>query len=146
MAADLIRVTGTGRLTRDPYVNDKGTFLGIRLAYTTRSLEDGEWGDKSNFIDVNLIGQRAGTLEKYLHKGDRIGYDGKLEIEERDEGERARIIADDIFLLEPRKDDDGGSRKSSGSKRSTSSSRSTGRSTSRRSRDDEDDEGGEDWD
>ena len=115
MASDLDSINLTGRLTRDAELRHTpaGTaVLKIRLAWTTRHKAGDEWGDKSNFIDVTLWGERGAALEQYLGKGDRIAVSGRLEYREWDskDGSGKRhdyeVVADNIVLLGGRSRDE----------------------------------------
>jgi single-strand DNA-binding protein len=122
MATDIMTVTGVCRLTNDPYMNDAGNFLSLRVAYNTRTNEGGEWGEKGNFINAVMFGDRCAKLEPYLKKGGRIGITGRLEMNtytDRDDNERTetRIAIQDVQLLDGPREDGGGS--SSGNKRSS---------------------------
>jgi single-strand DNA-binding protein len=113
MAKDLNRVTLTCRLTRDPELRHtpSGTAVAkLRVAFTTRAKDEGgEWGEKSNFIDVTVFGQQGETAATYLEKGRRIGVDGRLEFDEwegQDGTKRSKheIIADTVAFLDSRGD------------------------------------------
>ena len=108
MASDLNRVTLVGRLTRDPEIRTTagGTDVAnIRLAFTSRQRTDGEWQDKSNYVDVVVFGAQASSAGQYLSKGRKIGVDGRLswrEWQQQDGTKRQSIevIADSIFYLD----------------------------------------------
>lgn len=109
MPADLNRVTLVGRLTRDPELRHTAAgdpVATLRLAFTSRAKEpDGEWGDRSNYIDITLFGARAEVAERHLAKGRRVGVDGRLSWSEWDGADGARrqaieVVAGDIFFLD----------------------------------------------
>jgi single-strand DNA-binding protein len=103
-----------GNLTRDPEVKQTkgGTELAsLRVAFNTRAPGgDGEWGDKSNFIDVTVFGRQVPSIEQYLEKGKKVGITGRLdwrEWEDKDGNKRQaiQIIATDVQFLSPRDGD-----------------------------------------
>jgi single-strand DNA-binding protein len=121
MAADLNRVTLIGRLTRDPELRHTGggdPICNMRIAVSSRARdESGEWGDKPNFFDVTVFGRQAQASVDYLAKGKRVGIDGRLswrEWQAQDGSKRqsVEIIANDVFFLTPRGEDEGGGSRS----------------------------------
>lgn len=111
------RVVITGNLGADPELRktQSGTgVLSLRLAVNDRrkNPQTGEWGDAVNWVGVTMFGTRAESVANYLHKGSKIGVDGKLRYSEweRDGQKRStlEVVADDIELLSPRQDAQGG--------------------------------------
>lgn len=110
MAADLNSVTLVGRLAQDPDLRSTAggmTILKLRLAWSTRAKDpSGQWGEKSNYIDVTCFGDRYERLAQYLEKGRRVGVTGRLEMDEweRDGQRRSSInvIASDLQFLDSR--------------------------------------------
>lgn len=106
MAADLNDVSLTGRLTRDVEVREAGEFkvLNMRLASSVRAkLEDGTWGDKSNYFNVVRFTKTDGVVQ-YLTKGRQVAVSGSLQQREyvdRDGNKResVEVIADNLMLL-----------------------------------------------
>ena len=71
----------TGNLTRDPELRStsSGTHvLQFSIAVNDRVKDGGEWKDRPNYIDCTMFGTRAESLSKFLHKGSKIGVQGKL--------------------------------------------------------------------
>lgn len=106
MAADLNQVALVGRLTRPAQLRRTAVgdaILSLRLAFSTRTRRaDGEWGDRSNYIDVTIFGREG--LADYLDKGAQVGVSGRLNWREwkNAEGERRQnveIVASDVQLL-----------------------------------------------
>lgn len=101
------RIVLTGGLTRDPELRrtHSGTAVAtIRLAFTTQQRVDGEWQERSNYIDVELFGAQAESAAQHLGRGRQVAVDGRLEWREyqgRDEVRRQvhRIIADNLQYL-----------------------------------------------
>ena len=111
MPADLNRVTLVGRLTRDPELRHTASgdpVCSIRLAFSSRSRDEtGNWGDKSNYVDITVFGRQAETASTYLTKGRRVGIDGRLSWREwqAQDGTRRQsieVIAQDLFFLDSR--------------------------------------------
>ncbi len=109
MPADLNRATLVGRLTRDPDLRHTATgdpVTTLRLAFSSRAKDAaGEWGERSNYIDITLFGTLAEVAARHLVKGRRVGVDGRLswhEWEAADGGRRqaVEVVAGDIFFLD----------------------------------------------
>jgi single-strand DNA-binding protein len=80
---NLNRVTLTGNLTADPDLRmlPTGTKLcQLRLASSTRRKnQDGQWEDRPNYFNVTVWGTQGENVARYLHKGNPLGLDGRLE-------------------------------------------------------------------
>lgn len=119
MASDLVRLTLTCRLTKDPELRSTPSGMSVcsmRVAYTTRRKDNaGNWGDKSNYLDVTVWGNSADRCAQYLNKGRRIAVDGRLEWREWEaqdgSGKRQayECVADSVIFLDYKEDSDGGS-------------------------------------
>jgi single-strand DNA-binding protein len=106
------RVILTGNLTRDPEIRRTQTgmaimSLGIAVNDRRKNNQTGEWEDYANFIDCTMFGTRAEAVSNYLHKGSKVGIDGKLRYstwENKDGQKRSKleVIVDDLELLSPR--------------------------------------------
>ena len=77
------KVILVGNLGQDPelkFANSGNGILQIRMATKERvKLEDGSYGDGSEWHNVVMFGKRAESLGKILRKGDRIAVDGSLQ-------------------------------------------------------------------
>jgi single-strand DNA-binding protein len=101
------RIVLTGGLTRDPELRETpaGTSVTtLRLAFTTLRKVDGEWQERSNYVDVELWGLHAENAVAYLAKGRQIAVDGRLEWSEYEAagGTRIqvhRVVADSVQYL-----------------------------------------------
>ncbi len=122
MPADLNRVNLVGRLTRDPELRQLPSgdpVCNMRLAVSSRARqEDGSWGDRSNYFDVTVFGRQADTVSQYMAKGRRIGIDGRLswrewQAQDGTKRQSVEIIANDVFFLDSRRDNEGGFTQSS---------------------------------
>jgi single-strand DNA-binding protein len=108
----------TCRLTKDPEVRSTPSgqsICSLRVAYSTRRKDQsGNWGDKSNYLDVTVFGNQGERVAQYLSKGKRIGVDGRLEWREwqTDSGEKRQayeVVADSVVFLDSKGDSgDGG--------------------------------------
>ena len=106
------RAIVTGNLGADPEVRrtqSGTTVLNMRLAVNDRRKNQmtGEWEDYCNWIGVAVFGKRAEALSNMLHKGSKVGVEGKLrwsQWEDRSGGKRSKIelIADEVELLTPK--------------------------------------------
>ncbi len=118
MAANINRVTLTGRLTRDPELRNLPSGMSVcsmRLAFSTRKKDpsSGEWGEKSNFIDVTVWGRQGELASQYLAKGRAVALDGRLEWREwQDQQGNNRqtieVVADNLEFLGSPQDAQGG--------------------------------------
>ena len=111
------RVILTGNLTRDPEIRRTQSgmaimSLGIAVNDRRKNSQTGEWEDYANFIDCTMFGTRAESVSNFLHKGSKVGIDGKLRYStwERDGQKRSKIevVVDDLELLTPRNGSQGG--------------------------------------
>ena len=111
------RVILTGNLTRDPEIRRTQSgmaimSIGIAVNDRRKNGQTGEWEDYANFIDCTMFGTRAEAVSNYLHKGSKVGIDGKLRYStwERDGQKRSKldVIIDDLELLTPRNSQGGG--------------------------------------
>jgi len=70
------RLTLTGRLTADPelrYSTEGTAFCSMRIAV------NGVGDDEAMFLDTTTFGKEAEACSQHLHKGRRIGFDGRLQ-------------------------------------------------------------------
>lgn len=117
MPFSINRVVIVGRLTRDPELRatPSGTSVcSLRIACNSRRRDsDGEYVEKPNYFDVSVFGAAAESVGNYMHRGRRIGVDGRLEWREWETTEQEKrqgvsIVADTVqFLDSPRGEDDG---------------------------------------
>lgn len=104
-----------GNLTRDPELrttNSGYSILQLGLAVNDRvkNKQSGEYEDRANFFDANVLGRRAESLAPYLHKGDKVAIEGKLHYSswEKDGQKRSKVdvTVDEIEFMSRR--DNGG--------------------------------------
>ena len=117
-ASNINRVVLTGRLTRDPELRTLPSGMSVcslRVAFSTRKKDPqtGDWGEKSNFVDVTVWGRQGENVAQYMQKGRQIALDGRLEWREWDDqnGQKRQtieIIADNVEFIGGRDDAQGG--------------------------------------
>ena len=69
-----------GRLTRDPeikYTNNGASIARFSIAVDRRFAKEGE--PTADFINCVAFGKTAEFIEKYFHKGNRIGLGGRIQ-------------------------------------------------------------------
>lgn len=107
------RVVLVGRLTREPELRalPSGTSVcALRIACnTSRRDAEGELREKPNFFDVDVYGAAAESVTNYMHRGSRVGVDGRLEWREWEAADQQKrqavsIVADTVQFLDSRGD------------------------------------------
>ena len=82
MASSLNKVQLIGNLGRDPeirYTNDNKAIANLTVATTESwNSKDGGRQDKTEWHRVVVFGKLAEVIEKYLKKGDKVYFEGKL--------------------------------------------------------------------
>jgi single-strand DNA-binding protein len=75
----------------------------LRVGFTTVHLAEGEWRERSNYIDVETWGVQAENAAKYLARGRQIAVDGRLQWSEYETNGRKRqihrVIAEKVQYL-----------------------------------------------
>lgn len=83
MASSLNKVQLIGNLGRDPEINytkDNKSIANLTVATTESwNSKDGGRQDKTEWHRVVVFGKLAEVIEKYLKKGDKIYFEGKLQ-------------------------------------------------------------------
>jgi single-strand DNA-binding protein len=111
------RVVLVGRLTREPDLRSlpSGTSVcALRIACnSSRRDPEGELREKPNYFDVDVYGAAAESVSNYMHKGSRVGVDGRLEWREWETSEQQKrqavsIVADTVQFLDSPRGDRGG--------------------------------------
>jgi single-strand DNA-binding protein len=140
----MLKATLVGNLGQDPemrYSAEGRPVLTFRVAsnYRTRTPE-GEWQDRTEWVRVRVVGQRAESLAQYLRKGSRVYVDGRLEARpwmnnQQQPQSGLEIFATDVEFMSSRADDErmggGGDREMSGPPSGGSSSPSPRQAPSR---------------
>jgi single-strand DNA-binding protein len=117
-ASNINRVVLTGRLTRDPELRSFPSGMSVcslRVAFSTRKKDQttGEWGEKSNFVDVSVWGRQGENVAQYMTKGRQIAIDGRLEWREWEDGngqkrQTIEVVADNVEFIGGRDEGQGG--------------------------------------
>lgn len=80
--ANLNKVLLMGNLTRDPqlsYLPSQTPVVEFGMAMNRRyKKQDGSQGEDTCFVDCQMFGKRAETVNKYFKKGDPIFVEGRL--------------------------------------------------------------------
>ncbi len=112
----MLKATIIGNLGNDPelrYAASGSPTLRFNVAanYRTRTPE-GEYQDRTEWVRVTVIGNRAETLAQYLKKGSRVYVEGRLEA--RPWTDRAgnvqaglEVLANEVQFMSARQADDG---------------------------------------
>lgn len=80
----------------------------VAANYRSRN-QSGEWEDKTEWVRVTVMGQRAETLSKHLSKGSRVYVDGRLEARPwtNNQGQvmaGLEIVANEVQFMSPRQE------------------------------------------
>lgn len=103
------RVVLVGRLTREPELRALPSGIsvcGLRLACnSSRRDAEGNFVERPNFFDVSVYGAAAESVGSYMHRGRRVGIDGRLEWREWETAEQQKrqavsIVADTVQFLD----------------------------------------------
>jgi single-strand DNA-binding protein len=106
---DINRVFLIGRLTRDPELRSLPSgrsVCSLRIACnSSRRDADGDFHERANFFDVSVFGATADSVGQFMHKGSRVGLDGRLEWREWEAADQQKrqsvsIVADTVQFLE----------------------------------------------
>jgi single-strand DNA-binding protein len=109
MSYSINRVVLVGRLTHDPELRalaSGANVCSLRIACNSvRRAPDGELTERPNFFDVSVYGAPADSVSQYMHRGSRVGIDGRLEWREWETSEQQRrqavsIVADTVQFLD----------------------------------------------
>ncbi|MEW5852181.1 MAG: single-stranded DNA-binding protein [Myxococcota bacterium] len=108
MAAGLVKVQLIGNLGNDPEVRvtQGGTAVAnMRVACTERAKDkDGNWGDRTEWVNLVCFGKMAEQVGQYLQKGRQIYAEGRLQTREwkdKDNNKRTttEVIASQVLFL-----------------------------------------------
>lgn len=109
----MLKAQTIGNIGADPelkYSASGSPFLRMNVAANYRSRNQaGEWEDRTEWVRVSVIGQRAETLSKHLKKGSRVYVDGRLEARpwtDQQGNVRAglEIVANEVQFMSPRQE------------------------------------------
>jgi single-strand DNA-binding protein len=103
------RVVLVGRLTRDPELRALPSGMSVcslRIACnSSRRDSDGDFKERPNYFDVTVFGVPGENVANYMHRGSRVGIDGRLEWREWETAEQQRrqavsVVADVVQFLD----------------------------------------------
>jgi single-strand DNA-binding protein len=110
MSYSINRVVLVGRLTRDPEMRvlPSGTNVcALRIAVnSSRRDSEGVFTERPNYFDVSLYGAAGESVGTYMHKGSRVGVDGRLEWREWETAQEPKkrqavsVVADVVEFLD----------------------------------------------
>ncbi len=137
--ANLNKVILIGRLTRDPEcrtfsTGGKVAKFGFAVTNRRKNSQTGQWEDEPMFIDCEAFnrgefGKLADTIETYCRKGNQICIEGRLHLDQWDDkntGQKRskhKLVVEQMQLLEPRQDGQGGLRADGRGRRACQQSR-----------------------
>lgn len=85
----------TGRMARDPEV--RYTDGGVSIARFTVAVNRRKREDPADFISCIAFGKTAELIEKYFHKGMRIGLNGRIQTGSYENKEGRKVYTTDII-------------------------------------------------
>lgn len=103
------RVVLVGRLTREPELRtlpSGASVCGLRVACNSSHRDsDGTLIERPHFFDVSVFGAAAESVGNYMHRGRRVGIDGRLEWREWETADQQKrqavsIVADTVQFLD----------------------------------------------
>ena len=68
-----------GRLGKDPELTEKQSQKGPFKVTTFSLAVDRDFGDETDWFPCEIVGNSAVVFEKYVHKGDMVIVDGRME-------------------------------------------------------------------
>jgi single-strand DNA-binding protein len=118
MSVSLNKVLLIGNLTRDPqlrYIPSGTAVADLGMALNNRwTGKDGQKHEETTFVDVTLWARSAELASEYLHKGDPVFIEGRLQLDQWQDKDgqnrqRLRVVGERMQFL-PRAGGAGGSR------------------------------------
>jgi len=98
-----------GRLTKDVELRRTGSGKAV-ASFTlavNKDYKNEQGGYDADFIDCVAFEQRAETISKYVHKGDRFAVVGKLATRSYENKEGKKVKVTEFDFLESKKQDNG---------------------------------------
>lgn len=86
---------GVGRLTRDPEVRMSGEKTICRTSMAINMSKD-----QVEYINITAFDKKADLIEKYFHKGDRIGIIGRIHNGSYTNKDGAKVYTSEIYVEE----------------------------------------------
>ena len=105
------KVLLVGRFTKDPeikYANSGLTIASFNVAVDRKYKKEGE--QSADFISCKAFGKTAEFIEKYFHKGMRIGIEGRIQTGsyQKDDGTKVYttdVVCDGVEFVESKSSD-----------------------------------------
>ena len=105
------KVLLVGRFTKDPeikYANSGLTIASFNVAVDRKYKKEGE--QSADFVSCKAFGKTAEFIEKYFHKGMRIGIDGRIQTGsyQKDDGSKVYttdVVCDGVEFVESKSSD-----------------------------------------
>src|SRR5262245_64120226 len=106
--ASLNKVLLIGNLTRDPelrYIPSGTAVTDLGLAMNRKwTGQDGQKHEETTFVDVTLWARSAELASEYLHKGDPVFIEGRLQLDqwqdkEGQKGSRMRVVGEGMQFM-----------------------------------------------
>ena len=105
------RVCISGNLTREPELRQTPAGADVlkfcvAVNESRKNKQSGEWEKYAHFIDCTMFGKRAGALHKYLHKGERVAIEGRLNYSswtDKNNGAKRNkldVIVDEVVIMQ----------------------------------------------
>lgn len=99
MSKDLNKCLFTGRLGKDPevkYFQSGDAFANLSLAVSDgyKNKDSGEWVDKTEWIQISVIGKLAEVAGEYLATGSRILVEGRFQTRSWEQDGVTRYISE----------------------------------------------------
>ncbi|WP_204189964.1 single-stranded DNA-binding protein [Staphylococcus sp. GDY8P79P] len=113
------RFIGVGRLTKDPNFVEGQTAIANFTIACNRPFKNKNGEQDADFINVVTFRKQAENVNNYVHKGDMVGIDGRIQTRsyENKEGKRifvTEVVADSVQFMEPKSQSNGQSQQQSG--------------------------------
>jgi single-strand DNA-binding protein len=109
--ASLNKVFLMGNLTREPELRHTNSGMAVcemGLAVSRRFVSNGQEKDEVCFVDIVAWGRQGETCQRYIHKGDPILIEGRLQLDQWQDKQtgasrsKLRVVADRVqFLSRP---------------------------------------------
>ena len=99
-----------GNLTRDPevrYTPNGAAVAGFAIAVNRRYKQGAETKDEVSYFDIVVFGKQAENTQQYLHKGDSVLIDGRLqqrrwETEDGQKRNKIEVVAQSLNFMPKR--------------------------------------------
>ena len=109
--ASLNKVFLMGNLTREPELRHTNSGMAVcemGLAVSRRFVSNGQEKDEVCFVDIVAWGRQGETCQRYIHKGDPVLIEGRLQLDQWQDKQtgasrsKLRVVADRVqFLSRP---------------------------------------------